>query len=80
MAPGAIVLLSDGTNTTGRAPRRRRPRRQGAKVPVYTIAYGTENGSSIWTASGNPYRSTMRRCARSPRTSGDYFAAATASS
>lgn len=43
-APGAIVLLTDGQNTTGR------PAEQGAQVaaaeevPVYTIGYGTENG------------------------------------
>lgn len=43
-APGAIVILTDGQNTTGR------PAEQGAQVaaaedvPVYTIGYGTENG------------------------------------
>ncbi len=43
-APGAIVLLSDGTNNTGRAPQQAAAESRDRKVPVYTIAYGTENG------------------------------------
>lgn len=44
-APGSIVLLSDGTNTAGRSPLQGADEARKAKVPVYTIAYGTENGS-----------------------------------
>lgn len=44
-APGAIVMLSDGQSTAGRAPQQAAYEAQHAKVPVYTIAYGTENGS-----------------------------------
>jgi Ca-activated chloride channel family protein len=43
-APGAIVLLSDGESTTGRSPRQEAARAGRQKIPIYTIAYGTENG------------------------------------
>ena len=38
------MLLSDGTNTAGRAPQQAAADARNRKVPVYTIAYGTENG------------------------------------
>ena len=41
--PGAIVMLSDGQNTAGRSPTRRRRGDQGQGAD-YTIAYGSENG------------------------------------
>lgn len=44
-APGSIVLLSDGTNTVGRSPQQGADEARKAEIPVYTIAYGTENGS-----------------------------------
>jgi Ca-activated chloride channel family protein len=43
-APGAIVLLSDGQNTAGRAPSQAAAEAKRQEVPIYTIAYGTENG------------------------------------
>lgn len=43
-APGAIVMLSDGQNTGGRAPSQGANEARKAEVPVHTIAYGTENG------------------------------------
>ena len=43
-APGAIVLLSDGQNTAGRSPAQAANEAKKQTVPIYTIAYGTENG------------------------------------
>lgn len=44
IAPGAIVLLSDGQNTAGRSPAQAAAEAKKQNVPIYTIAYGTENG------------------------------------
>ncbi len=44
IAPGAIVLLSDGENTAGRAPQQAAAEVAEAEVRTFTIAYGTENG------------------------------------
>jgi len=79
IAPGAIVLLSDGYNTSGRAPQQAAAEAKAAKVPVYTIAYGTENGYVDLEGKREPVpvdHDEMKRIAAA--TSGEYFAAATA--
>ncbi|WP_375426634.1 VWA domain-containing protein [uncultured Friedmanniella sp.] len=79
VAPGAIVLLSDGSNTTGRAPEQAATDAKNAKVPVYTIAYGTENGYVDLDGKREPVpvdHDEMRSVAQI--SGGEYFAAATA--
>jgi Ca-activated chloride channel homolog len=44
-APGAVVMLSDGGNTANSSPTQAADTLAKANVPVYTIAYGTDNGS-----------------------------------
>ncbi len=43
-APGMIVLLSDGANNAGQAPLQEAQDAAKRGVPIYTIAYGTDNG------------------------------------
>ena len=79
IAPGAIVLLSDGSNTAGRSPQQAAAEARTAKVPIYTIAYGTENGYVDLEGKREPVpvdHQEMKQIAAA--TNGDYFAAATA--
>ncbi len=78
VAPGAIVLLSDGSNTIGRAPQQGAAEARQAKVPVYTIAYGTENGYVDLEGKREPVpvdHAAMKQIAQI--TNAQYFAAAT---
>lgn len=43
-APAMIVLLSDGTNTQGPPPQGPAALAQERGIPIFTIAYGTQNG------------------------------------
>ncbi len=43
-APGAIVLLSDGYTNVGRPSDQAAQQSKREGIPIYTIAYGTENG------------------------------------
>ena len=77
-APGAIVLLSDGTNQQGRSPQQAAGDAKEAGVPVYTIAYGTENGYVDLDGKRNPVpvdSELMQQIAKI--SGGQYFAAAT---
>jgi Ca-activated chloride channel family protein len=78
VAPGAIVLLSDGSNTAGQAPLQAAGEAKAAKVPIYTIAYGTENGYVDLDGKRNPVpvdHQEMQQIAQ--QTGGEYFTAAT---
>jgi Ca-activated chloride channel homolog len=77
VAPGAIVLLSDGSNTVGRAPQQGAAEARRARVPVHTIAYGTENGYVDLEGKREPVpvdHDAMKQIAQI--TEGRYFAAA----
>ena len=79
VAPGAIVLLSDGTNTVGRAPQQAAAEARDAKVPVYTIAYGTENGYVDLDGKREPVPVNHQQMKDVAQISGGrYFAAASA--
>ena len=43
-APGMVVLLSDGASNAGQAPLQEAQDAARRNVPIYTIAYGTDNG------------------------------------
>lgn len=43
-APGLMVLLSDGSETSGGDPVAAAQKASEASVPIYTIAFGTQNG------------------------------------
>jgi Ca-activated chloride channel family protein len=79
IAPGAIVLLSDGSNTAGRSPQQAAAEAKAAKVPIYTIAYGTQNGYVDLDGERQLVpvdHEEMKQIAAA--TNGDYFAAVTA--
>ena len=44
-APGAIVLLTDGASTRGREPEELARRARRLKIPIYTVALGTAQGT-----------------------------------
>ncbi|MFE9684734.1 VWA domain-containing protein [Streptomyces sp. NPDC006285] len=77
--PAHIVLLSDGSNTTGRSVESAAQEAAGDRIPVSTIAYGTEDGT-IDLPSGDTVRvpvdgPALRNLAS--RTGGDFHEAAT---
>lgn len=79
IAPGAIVLLSDGANTAGRSPAQAAAEAAKDKIPIYTIAYGTENGSVDLDGKRErvpPDRTLMQQVAQS--TKGSYSTAESA--
>jgi Ca-activated chloride channel family protein len=43
--PGAIVLLSDGASTTGEDPLKVAAEAKRLKIPIYTVALGTQGGT-----------------------------------
>ena len=79
-APAAIVLLSDGASTHGRDPLPLADEAARLKVPIYTVALGTDSGTievetpnGVQTRAVPPDRETLRTLAE--RTGGRYFEA-----
>lgn len=83
-APAAILLLSDGAQTTGLlAPLEAAARARELRIPIYTIALGTPRGEVVLGHEGfqrtipvPPDRPTLRRIAET--TGGKFFAAPSA--
>jgi Ca-activated chloride channel family protein len=82
--PAAIVLLSDGANTVGQDPITVAQRARRLKVPVYTVALGTQSGylehkhkdGSVTRSAVPPDTDTLKEIARETR--GRYYEAADA--
>jgi Ca-activated chloride channel family protein len=77
--PAHIVLLSDGSNTAGRSVESAAREAAGDRIPVSTIAYGTEDGT-IELAAGNTVQVPVDGPALedlASRTGGDFHEAAT---
>ena len=80
--PAAIILLSDGTSVRGEDPLQVAREAARAKVPVYTVALGTDEGTIRVPQQGGgervervpPDRESLRQIARI--TGGRYFEAA----
>jgi Ca-activated chloride channel family protein len=79
-APAAIVLLSDGASTHGRDPLPLGEEAARLRVPIYTVALGTDGGTievetpnGVETRAVPPDRETLRRLA--DRSGGRYFEA-----
>jgi Ca-activated chloride channel family protein len=79
-APAAIVLLSDGASTHGRDPLPLADSAARLRVPIYTVALGTDDGTiEVETPSGTqqrpvpPDRDTLQRLAAA--SGGRYFEA-----
>jgi Ca-activated chloride channel family protein len=69
--PAAVILLSDGASTHGRDPIPEARRAAKARIPIYTVALGTDagtiqvqgRGGTTVTRAVPPDRDTMRRIA-----------------
>ncbi|HEV2873782.1 MAG TPA: VWA domain-containing protein [Thermoleophilaceae bacterium] len=69
--PAAVILLSDGTSTHGRDPLDVARQAARLRIPIYTVAFGTDGGTievqgrdgSTTTRRVPPDRETMRRVA-----------------
>jgi Ca-activated chloride channel homolog len=78
--PGAIVLLSDGASTKGADPRKVAQEAKRLRIPIYTVALGTANGTlrrpDGSTTPVPPDTATLDSIART--TGGRFFTAPTA--
>ena len=69
--PAAVILLSDGASTHGRNPLQVARQAARLRIPIYTVAFGTDRGTiEVEGRDGNPVtrqvppdRETMRRVA-----------------